>query len=330
MRLIKSLYICSARVHHASRKAAYQGGTFILYTMKYSNKPLSAAELISQMKMRGLIIGNEQQAEECLKHISYFRLATYLRPMEADNLHHYKENSRFENAVSIYNFDARLRHLIFAAIQKIEISLRANMINVFSMKYGAMWFLNPDLAIDKHNYTDNLSVLERELKRSKEDFIKEHAKKYGKEEYPPVWKLLELASFGCLTKLFCNFSDIKIKKTIGRSYSVPQNENLESWMISIGALRNACAHHGRVWNRIMPITPQLPQTLCNDWIVEKPIPNRLYAVLSCMLYWLNVIEPSNTFLVDLKSLLAEYPNIDTNAMGFPSGWNNEKLWNCNN
>ena len=29
----------------------------------------------------------------------------------------------------------------------------------------------------------------------------------------------------------------------------------------------------------------------------------------------------------LFSFLAEYPNIDTAAMGFPAGWNHELLWN---
>ena len=38
-------------------------------------------------------------------------------------------------------------------------------------------------------------VLEKELSRSKDEFIKEHIVKYGKSEYPPAWKTLKLATF---------------------------------------------------------------------------------------------------------------------------------------
>lgn len=272
------------------------------------------------------MISDESFASDFLEHVSYFRFAAYLRPMEIDKAHNYKPGASFDNAVKLYRFDTELRHLIFFAIQRIEISLMAKIINKFALNHGAMWFLCPELAIDKHNFTDNLSTLERELKRSKEDFIKEHISKYGQDEYPPVWKLLELASFGCLTKLYFNFSDTKTKKTIARQYSVPQHEILESWMKALNALRNTCAHHGRVWNRTMPVMPQLPAKLTNDWILTKPAPNKLYATLSCMVYWLDAIDYSNSFVSDFKALISRYPNVDTAAMGFPSGWENEPLW----
>lgn len=38
----KVAYICSARIRHASRKAAYQGGTF--FDMSYSNQPLTTSD----------------------------------------------------------------------------------------------------------------------------------------------------------------------------------------------------------------------------------------------------------------------------------------------
>lgn len=51
---------------------------------------------------------------------------------------------------------------------------------------GTFLFINPDLAIDKHKYAENLSSLDRELQRSKDDFVKEHYVKYGKENFPPA------------------------------------------------------------------------------------------------------------------------------------------------
>ena len=98
------------------------------------------------------------------------------RPMEQPGILKYKADASFDKAVSLYEFDSKLRLLIFSAIQVIEISLRSKVINRFSLTHGAFWFMNPDMATDKHKFTENLGTLERELQRSKDDFIKEHCK----------------------------------------------------------------------------------------------------------------------------------------------------------
>ena len=89
------------------------------------------------------------------------------------------------------------------------------------MAHGAFWFIDSTMAIDKHKYSENLSTLERELSRSKDDFIQEHYDKYGREDFLPAWKLLDLTSFGTLTKLYFTFADRRVKKAIARSYGVP-------------------------------------------------------------------------------------------------------------
>lgn len=296
--------------------------------MIYTNNPLEQSEILHVLKERGMLIGDEVFANAALEHVSYFRLASYFRPLQTpDSSRRFKEGASFDNAMALYEFDEELRCLLFSAIQKIEISLRAKMINQFSLAYGAFWFMDASLAINHHNYIDNLGSLEMELRRSKDDFIKEHHAKYGKNSMPPAWKLLDLTSFGCLTKLFFNFSDSSIKKHIARSYGVPQHEILESWMKAINALRNSCAHHGRVWNRIMPVMPQMPTRMKADWVSVIIHPaNRLYHVLCCCVYWLNAISPKNTLVCNFKSLLSKYPNVDTHAMGFPEGWEREPLW----
>ena len=323
------LYFCSTRIRHASRRPAYQGGTFILYRyMEYTNPPLDTPQLIASLRERGLNIADEGKAVRFLEDVSYFRFAAYLRPLENGNDDkHFKEGAAMEQAMALYEFDAELRMLLFAAIQRIEISLRSKVINQFSLAHGAFWYMNPELATDKHKYVENLSSLERELQRSKDDFIKEHYAKYGSHTLPPSWKLIDLSSFGCLTKLYFNFSDGALKKKVARSYGVPQQEILESWMKAINALRNTCAHHGRVWNRVMPTMPQMPVRLKRPWIKNRvQVANRLYAVFCCIIYWLNAIDARNTLVGDFKALLKRYPMVDVAALGFPTGWQDEELW----
>ena len=260
--------------------------------------------------------------------VSYFRIAAYLRPMEDDkDTHHFKPGSTLDNAFALYEFDTKLRQLIFAAIQEIEIALRAKVIQHFSLTYGPFWFMDVNLSANERLFAQNLSAIDRELERSREDFIKAHFKKYIRPAFPPAWKTLELASLGTLSKLYYNFSDKKVKKAIAREFNLPNHEILESWMRSIASLRNCCAHHARIWNRSLSATPQMTGKIRGSWISHTDIDsNRLYAVLCCTAYWMESINGKSHFVSGLKNLIAKYPMVDVAAMGFPASWENEPLW----
>lgn len=249
--------------------------------------------------------------------------------MEADKtLHSFKPNSKFEDAVALYDFDTQLRSLIFEAIQGIEIALRTKVNYEFSMRHGAFWFYDTSLADDEHKFIENMNAIDRELQRSKEDFIKEHKEKYDKPVFPPSWKTLELASFGTLSKLYYNCNDTKTKKRIARQFNIPQHEVLESWMRSLTVLRNCCAHHSRIWNRRLTNAPQMKASMRGAWINTTGIDgNKLYAITCCIAYWLDSMGRGDAFKTKLKNLLKTYPSVDAAAMGFPSNWTTHPLWN---
>jgi abortive infection bacteriophage resistance protein len=296
--------------------------------MNYSKQALNISQQIGLLQSRGLIIDDTDETRDILENISYFRIANYLRPMESDKqTHQFKPGSSFTNVVLLYDFDRELRQLVFGAISRIEIALRTRIIHHFSLSHGPFWFIDDELASDSHLFADNVVTLKRELNRSKEDFIKEHIKKYDTPEVPPAWKTLEVISFGTLSKMYFNFKDTAIKKDVARSLGLPQHLILESWIASLAALRNCCAHHARIWNRNYPVTPNIPKKLSGNWIANRNIqPNKLYAQLCTIAYLLNVIKRNNDFTQQLKALLAKYPNVDTRAMGFPVDWKDEPLW----
>ena len=239
--------------------------------------------------------------EQFLNNVCYFRFDAYLHIFEQPD-GSFRRGTTFEQVSALYDFDAELRKLIFGAVQKIEIALRSRVIHQFSLAHGPFWFIDAALATDKIKFAENLATLQRELERTKEDFIKEHTAKYGNDSFPPAWKILEIVSFGCLTKLYFNFSDTPVRKRIARSFGVAKTEALESWMKAVNALRNACAHHASVWNRNMPMRPQLPPVMRNAWVnVSGVAPTSLYAILCCIVYWLNNIDPQNTFVSELKT-----------------------------
>ena len=296
--------------------------------MRYSKQPLDYSEILDLLESRGLIIKDRNKAIDCLKVVSYFRLDNYFHPMESDKVRHiFKPNSTFENAMDLYRFDCNLRELIFTAIQAVEIALRSKMIHHISLQYGAFWFTDESLFRDSNIHHKCLEQIRQELRRTREEFIIEHLTKYTEPEFPPVWKTLEVTSFGTLSKLFCNFADNKIKKRIAREFNLPQHVVLESWIKSAVVLRNYLAHHSRVWNRKFPIKPQMTTPLRGDW-VTPPVGNydKLYSQLCYLQYLLNVIRPYNNFSMRLKVLLTEHPNVDIAAMGFPINWMDEPLW----
>ena len=296
--------------------------------MKYSKQPLDYSEILDLLESRGLIIRDRNKAIECLKVVRYFRLDNYFHPMESDKVQHiFKPGSTFDNAMDLYRFDCDLRELIFTAIQAVEIALRSKMIHHISLQYGAFWFTDVSLFRDANIHHKCMEQIRQELKRTREEFIIEHSAKYSEPEFPPVWKTLEVTSFGTLSKLFCNFADNKIKKRIAREFNLPQHLVLESWIKSAVVLRNYLAHHSRVWNRKFPIKPQMTTPLRGNWVIP-PVGNydKLYSQLCYLQYLLNVIRPCNNFSFRLKVLLTEHLNVDTSAMGFPGNWLDEPLW----
>src|SRR5690554_3067796 len=48
--------------------------------------------------------------------------------------------------------------------------------------------------------------------------------------------------------------------------------------------------------------------------------------LSMVIYLMNYINPKHSIQSKFKALLAKYLNIDIQAMGFPTTWQNEPLW----
>ena len=305
------------------------GLRFLYVYMKYDKQPIALLQQLKLLEQRGLIIQNEEIALSQLQSISYFRLASYWHSMEVPNSdkHQFLPNSNFDDVIELYQFDKKLRTLVFTSIQDIEIALRTRIIQCFSLKYGAFWFMDVRLFKNESIFAACLENIQKEVNRSNEDFLKEHFKKYDEPSLPPVWKTMEVISFGTLSKLYCNFNDTGVKKQVAKSFGLPQYLYLESWMKCASVLRNYCAHHARLWNRRFPIMPQLPKRLPLKWIGTNCIrPIKLYAQLCCLAYWEQSISPNSQFKSGIKTLLSHTPQTTLKAMGFPANWREEPLW----
>ena len=107
-----------------------------------NQKPRTIDEQIRLLRSRGMAFGNEEEAKQCLAHISYFRLKYYWTDMRDEETEHdFKEGALFDDVISRYNFDRSLRLILFDAIEIIEVALRAKIINHLSQaKDSGLWY----------------------------------------------------------------------------------------------------------------------------------------------------------------------------------------------
>ena len=97
-------------------------------------------------------------------------------------------------------------------------------------------------------------------------------------------------------------------------------------MTIITVARNNCGHHARVWNRTFALQVLTQRRMTQPWITIPVNQRKAYFNLCIIKYFLNIISPNNDMKAKINALLAHYPAIDTAAMGFPRGWENESLW----
>jgi abortive infection bacteriophage resistance protein len=93
-----------------------------------------------------------------------------------------------------------------------------------------------------------------------------------------------------------------------------------------------------MWNKIMGISPMIPNNPKNKFISNVSLPNpneedddyinnnRVYFVLAMITYLLNFIKQGHNLIEKFKSLLTKYPKIDIKSLGFPESWNEEVFW----
>jgi abortive infection bacteriophage resistance protein len=113
--------------------------------MLYTKPATTIQQQVQQLQARGLLISDPADSAHFLSNIGYYRLAGYWWPMQGDKTtHQFKPNSRFEDVISLYNFDRELRILLFDVIERIEIGLRTRLIYNLSHEFDPWWFQDPN------------------------------------------------------------------------------------------------------------------------------------------------------------------------------------------
>lgn len=284
-------------------------------------------EIVALLKDRGLDIGDTQRAEHYIRNIGYYRLSAYLHPLLQipKEAHCYKAGSTFQDALNLYRFDKKLRLFLFNEIEKVEIALRSALANIVAEETGNIfWMTDAALFANADKFNRTMALVDKELKSSKEEFILHFKEKYS-NAYPPAWILVEILPLGVVTRIYENLADNALRKKVATRFSLPVPVFI-SWMTIITLTRNSCCHHARVWNKENPICPMKAKKLKENWIISEIPPTRIFYNICIIKWFIDIVSPNSDMKGHLQRLLAAFPMIDIQAMGFPKNWQEEPLW----
>ncbi len=286
---------------------------------------------VQTLAARGMDMGDRQAAMAVLRRVNYYRLSGYWYPFRQQTptgrQDDFYPGTSFSDVVALYEFDARLRAAAFAAMAPLELAIRSLLGHELG-QIDPCAHLDPSLlgptASRGDQYSRWVQRFEEELNQSREDFVVHHLQKYGGRL--PVWAATELLDWGSLTYLY-GFAPRKVQDVVANAceLSAPQ---LTSWLKSLNLVRNTCAHHGRLFNRVHTIVPKLPpigrhrdlDEVSTDW-------RRTFGQLTLVQFLSDRLGTGRSTL--LPAVMKSFPEVrivPITHMGVPDGWQDCSLW----
>lgn len=271
---------------------------------------LTHQEMISLFKDRGMVIENEEKAIEVLTRVSYYRFTGYDLTFKKNNK--YIEGTTFEKIYRHYEFDKSLRLMLMELIEYIEISIRTQLSYMIAHKYPDLGYRDPHHFINTDKHLRLLEILDDELNRSNELFVKHHRE--NRNGIFPVWVALEMATFSNLVGLYHNLKN-EDKRTISKHYNIDYKVFM-NWLNVLKILRNRCAHHSRLFNSFIITKPTI---LYSDRYLKLQ-GNHLYTQIFILKYFIKDRPIWDSWVTRLEALIEEYDDVDIARMGFKEDW----------
>lgn len=288
----------------------------------------SISEQISLLKERGMIFENEERAKVLLEAFGYYRLSGYWFPFRTfekgpngkivKRHDKFLENSFFEDAILLYDFDKKLRDLLFSSLEVIETGIKmaiaynlgkhdthAHYRNNFFEPQFLKSGMNSDNEKTPSKFDKWLKKHEDSIERAeKREFVK-HNIKYGKL---PIWIAVELWDFGSMSFLYHNLRAV-YKDEIADKFGL-NGKTLSSWIRSLNFIRNSCAHHMRIWNNNIPERARSN----NIGFLQKTDGNRVFYYINIIEYLIQKLGVKNNLNRDITLLIRDFPKVRNNSV----------------
>jgi abortive infection bacteriophage resistance protein len=295
--------------------------------MKFTKPPLTYQEQIELLVSRGMRIENYGRARRFLTHLNYYRLTAYWLPFEQDHATHtYKPGTTFDQVIEHYIFDRELRLLVMDAIERLEVSLRAQWAYHLAHTYGPHSHLDANIFKPASCHGDNIIALQDAVRKSSEMFVRHFRNTYS-EKLPPVWVVCEIMTFGQLSRWYANLKRGSDRNAIASNYDMDET-NLVSFVHNLSVVRNICAHHSSLWNREFSIAWKIPTNRPFALLasLNRTDGKRLYNTLATLAYLMDILNPGHHWKKRLGDLFRHHPSVKSRSMGFPDNWQELPIW----
>lgn len=318
----------------------------------YPKPFLSIPDQIQRLEGRGLDVGDHATAEALLRQYGYYRLSGYWHPLRQAEfdvnsqkvIYHeaFKAGATLAQAISLADFDRKLRSLFLSAIERLEVAMRVRLALLMGPRHamahrdGAQFhakFTDVDPATGRSRRDSWLARVDENEQRSKEQFAKHIRSKYGLPF--PLWVSIEVWDFGMLSQAIGGMT-VGDQKALSSPFGLSRTGVFPSWLRAINHVRNICAHHSRLWNKSpadQPIPPKQGEIPLLDHLATDTYAHvRLYAVAAAMQFLLREIDSvaARAWADDLKAHFATFPaivGVSVGGTGFPTAWQGKTLWN---
>ena len=207
-----------------------------------------------------------------LAYINFYRIYPYFISFTQegdlsqmlDSAGIFRPSTCWEDIWKAYMFDRKLRGALMDAISRIEVALRAQIVECWGAYSGDAY---PHLNLRtyrasflrKKNPNDDSSsewkhfcaAVEKYFKRNKAAHCEVHVELRKAQTLAdlPVWALVEFTTLGNLETLLCYGLKKNLVLRIAQNMGFKRADTFTSAISLLTRVRNACAHQSRVWNR---------------------------------------------------------------------------------
>ncbi len=299
----------------------------------YDEKHRSINDLIQLLIKRGVKINDVSSAETKLLNINYYKIKEFAKPFykkQKDGKYLYEKIS-FEQIINRFYQDKNLRIYLLHAIEKVEISFKTKVAYILGERYQAFGYLNFNNWCNKNKYcryyiNDKEKEMKRYVKklmnRGDNEVIKNFLENNKRYEFPPIWMLVELLTFGDILR-FYNLMSEKNRNLVSNYYDCTSDE-LGGWLKTLKFIRNFAAHNSNVIDATIRTTPKIRKEwkkylfIYTDKNKNKRISNKIALVIFILIYLTKKINTNYGFgnIRDVFSKLLRNNDKIANKYGF--------------
>lgn len=265
---------------------------------------------VSILESRNMTFADKSKAENILRRVNYYRFCLYansLVPVKDDFT-----SLSFEDVAVFYNLDRELRSILMEALSWAEVSFRTVFAyTVSNDKQDPFFYLDSSNFRNSSFHAKALMECEKDFKNAGITVIGQDANGKDIYEAPPAWKMVEIVSFGKISKLFCNIDKVKYLDKVGKYFGFSKTE-IKSVIKSLADLRNQCAHHRKILFSNFNSTPAITQ----DMRALQINGNKIGCFIFCLYKMMkNDTDMQKTFFNKISELYKKCPADIKNEFG---------------